>query len=267
MAFRFRKSVKIAPGVRLNFSKSGVSTSIGRRGATVNISKRGTRVTAGIPGTGLSASHLYKATPTSAQQKNPELSPGGWTVVCWILALILGGIALRSCADNKATAPNNQRIAAAAATTSAQPAKHAYTPAMLPADAVAAPASAIPPTKTLYVGPQTLNVRSSPNGTVAGSLKHGAAVEIHAENGGWSRISADGRPERWVSSAYLCKQRDCSDIPKWKPPPVAAPASAPVRRAAPTASSYGCPCSSSSNCYGPRGGRYCITSGGNKRYR
>ena len=28
-----------------------------------------------------------------------------------------------------------------------------------------------------------------------------------------------------------------------------------------------CPCSGYSNCIGPRGGRYCITSGGNKRYR
>ena len=28
----------------------------------------------------------------------------------------------------------------------------------------------------------------------------------------------------------------------------------------------GCPCSGSKLCTGPRGGRYCITSGGNKRY-
>ena len=28
----------------------------------------------------------------------------------------------------------------------------------------------------------------------------------------------------------------------------------------------GCPCSSSKVCTGPRGGRYCITSSGNKRY-
>lgn len=28
-----------------------------------------------------------------------------------------------------------------------------------------------------------------------------------------------------------------------------------------------CPCSRTFNCVGPRGGRYCITSGGNKRYR
>lgn len=29
---------------------------------------------------------------------------------------------------------------------------------------------------------------------------------------------------------------------------------------------YTCPCSGTKICTGPRGGRYCITSGGNKRY-
>ncbi len=53
MGFRFRKTIKLFPGVRLNFSKSGVSTSIGGPGATINISKRGTRGTVGIPGTPL----------------------------------------------------------------------------------------------------------------------------------------------------------------------------------------------------------------------
>ncbi len=54
MAIRFRKSMKIAPGVRVNLSKSGVSTSVGGRGARVNVSKRGTRTTLSAPGTGLS---------------------------------------------------------------------------------------------------------------------------------------------------------------------------------------------------------------------
>ncbi len=56
MGFRFRKSVKIAPGLKLNFSKSGVSTSIGGPGHTINISNSGTRATFGIPGTGISYS-------------------------------------------------------------------------------------------------------------------------------------------------------------------------------------------------------------------
>nr|WP_267957881.1 DUF4236 domain-containing protein [Rhodovulum sulfidophilum] len=51
---RFRKSIKVMPGVRLNVSGSGVSTSIGGRGATVNLSKRGVRSTLSVPGTGLS---------------------------------------------------------------------------------------------------------------------------------------------------------------------------------------------------------------------
>jgi len=53
MGFRFRTSVKLAPGLRLNFSKSGVSTSVGVRGARVNFSKRGIYQTIGIPGTGM----------------------------------------------------------------------------------------------------------------------------------------------------------------------------------------------------------------------
>lgn len=56
MGFRFRRSIKIAPGIRLNVSKSGLSASVGRPGATVNISNRGTRATVGIPGTGISYS-------------------------------------------------------------------------------------------------------------------------------------------------------------------------------------------------------------------
>jgi hypothetical protein len=54
MGFRFRRSVRVLPGVRLNISKSGVSTSVGRRGATLNISEGGTKTTIGLPGSGLS---------------------------------------------------------------------------------------------------------------------------------------------------------------------------------------------------------------------
>ena len=53
MGFRFRRSVKLLPGVRLNFSKSGVSTTVGRRGASVNVGKRGAHVNLGVPGSGV----------------------------------------------------------------------------------------------------------------------------------------------------------------------------------------------------------------------
>lgn len=56
MGLRFRKIVRILPGVRLNFSKSGGSLSLGDRGLTVNLNRDGARTTAGIPGSGLSYS-------------------------------------------------------------------------------------------------------------------------------------------------------------------------------------------------------------------
>jgi hypothetical protein len=50
MGFGFRESIKILPGVRVNLSKSGISTSIGVKGFTYNT--RG-RITTSIPGTGI----------------------------------------------------------------------------------------------------------------------------------------------------------------------------------------------------------------------
>ena len=54
MGFRFRKSIKLAPGIRVNLSPSGASLSAGVRGASVTMGPRGTHVNAGLPGTGLS---------------------------------------------------------------------------------------------------------------------------------------------------------------------------------------------------------------------
>lgn len=55
MGFRFRRSVKIAPGVRLNFSKKSTSVSFGGKGARYTVSSTGRQTASvGIPGTGLS---------------------------------------------------------------------------------------------------------------------------------------------------------------------------------------------------------------------
>lgn len=55
MGWRFRKSVKILPGVRLNFGKGGfTSTTLGGRWFKSNVSGRGVRHTVSVPGTGVS---------------------------------------------------------------------------------------------------------------------------------------------------------------------------------------------------------------------
>lgn len=53
MAWNYRKRIKIFPGIYLNFSKGGVSTSIGPKGAKVSFGKKGTFLNTSIPGTGL----------------------------------------------------------------------------------------------------------------------------------------------------------------------------------------------------------------------
>lgn len=55
MSIRFRRSVRICKGLRINFSASGVSYTVGMRGASLTMGKRGTYLNTGIPGTGISS--------------------------------------------------------------------------------------------------------------------------------------------------------------------------------------------------------------------
>ena len=55
MGVRYRRSVKICKGVRVNFSKTGVSYTVGSKGASVNFGRNGVYANTGIPGTGIYA--------------------------------------------------------------------------------------------------------------------------------------------------------------------------------------------------------------------
>lgn len=84
MAFLFRKRIKILPGIWLNLSKGGISTSFGGKGITVNIKDDKVKTTASIPGTGLS----YRTTSTSTQEDAAIKRAGisGWV---WVLVVII----------------------------------------------------------------------------------------------------------------------------------------------------------------------------------
>lgn len=89
MGFRFRKSVKLLPGVRLNLSKSGFSTTIGRPGASVNIRGRRVRGTVGLPGTGLSYDAETELPGADAAPAEPN-PPANKTLGRRLLNAILG---------------------------------------------------------------------------------------------------------------------------------------------------------------------------------
>ena len=53
MGLKFRRRQKLFPGVYVNFSAKGISTTVGVKGLSVNFNKTGTYLNTGIPGTGL----------------------------------------------------------------------------------------------------------------------------------------------------------------------------------------------------------------------
>lgn len=50
---RFRRRIRLFPGMNINLSKTGISTTVGIPGASVNLGRQGAFLNTGIPGTGL----------------------------------------------------------------------------------------------------------------------------------------------------------------------------------------------------------------------
>lgn len=89
MAFRFRRSVKIAPGVRLNFGKKGGSLSIGGRGASLNFGSRGVYSNVGLLGSGLSYRSKISGNNSSRPQNTHNFRQEGQYVVHTTASLTL----------------------------------------------------------------------------------------------------------------------------------------------------------------------------------
>jgi hypothetical protein len=85
VGFGFRKSFKILPGVRVNVSKSGVSTSVGAGGFTQNFSKKGRRTTVNLPGMGLNYT-----THAKRQSNNGQNAAGSnFRLVALVIAVLV----------------------------------------------------------------------------------------------------------------------------------------------------------------------------------
>ena len=70
MGLRFRKTIKIAPGVKLNIGKESAGISIGGKFAGISFnSKSGARVRVSAPGTGLSYSTKIGSTSKNDKKK------------------------------------------------------------------------------------------------------------------------------------------------------------------------------------------------------
>jgi len=92
MAFRFRKSVKVAPGVRVNIGKKSASVTLGGRGARVTTGTAGTTASASVPGTGIGySSRLSTGSAARRATASPDDTNGGDTFASFgIVASICG---------------------------------------------------------------------------------------------------------------------------------------------------------------------------------
>lgn len=107
MAFRFRRTISIFPGVRLNLGKRGVSVSAGMRGANVTLGRNGLYGNVGIPGTGLSyRERLFEQHKVGTRkrsgvaQPSPELPPLAEKITTVQLNTKTGDIAILDSAGN-----------------------------------------------------------------------------------------------------------------------------------------------------------------------
>lgn len=77
MPFRFRKSFRLAPGLRVNLSKSGIGFSAGPRGLKLSSGPRGQRLNVTLPGTGVSYSTRLGGRRSAPASPNPSTRQAG----------------------------------------------------------------------------------------------------------------------------------------------------------------------------------------------
>lgn len=92
---RFQKRIKIFPGLTINLSKSGVSTSIGPKGATVNLKRGRSKLTVGLPGTGLSHTEMLSSAAPEAVDQPPPGKRSSRLVWVAVAVLLVAWLVLR----------------------------------------------------------------------------------------------------------------------------------------------------------------------------
>ena len=118
MGLRFRKSIKILPGVKLNLGKKSAGVSVGTTGARYSVNSSGRKTsTVGVPGTGLSYSNSSGGGKKSDKNSKSVLP---WRLILAVGVLIfifIGGIAACTDSDDEPATTTT----AAETTTEAEP--------------------------------------------------------------------------------------------------------------------------------------------------
>lgn len=92
MGLRFRKSISLGKGARINIGKKGLGFSVGTKGARIGIGSRGAYTSAGIPGSGLySVNYMGKGKKSSRTLSSAQSVSSGnfWVGLLVIIEIII----------------------------------------------------------------------------------------------------------------------------------------------------------------------------------
>lgn len=270
MGFRFRRSIKIAPGIRLNLNAKSTSVRIGPRGLGYTFSSTGKQhVSAGIPGTGISVTETLKPARKPARSY-PELTaqslalidtekktPSGLSIVIGIVAILFG---IGWC-SNRVSKPESSLLLESRQSENVETAPVESTAA---APNVSIAPQTVDPT-IQAVGLYTtagVRLRAEPtvNSDIILTVPDGALVKSFLTKGQWHNVTYGARIG-WIRGDYLAKQKSVQrDTPPAQPLPLL---TTPVR---PHAKQPARTLSSRGYIRGPRGGCYYLTGSGKKQY-
>lgn len=217
MGFRFRRSVKIAPGIRINFNAKSTSVRIGPRGLGFTVSSTGRKhVSAGIPGTGLSfTEQVAPAKRTRPAQREaiaqpidliePERkSPSGISIFVTIVAILFG---VAWCSGRGPA--SNLQVDAPSQSTNVETTPLSSPTAPAENLAIAGPSepSAAAATIILFT---TAGVRlregpSTDTGAIL-TVPAGSEVKSSGTDGQWHRVVYNSRTG-WIRGDYLTDER------------------------------------------------------------
>ena len=197
MGMRFKKSKKIAPGVKLNVSNKSVGVSVGGKGVHHSVSSSGRKTTTvSAPGTGLS--YVKTSGGGSRKRKSSKKAQSG-TVGCGTILLgfilfffIIGVFSSGLSSGRKKAAESAVSSSSATPTVSVMSETSTPTPTEAPAE-----------TKVMY-SKSSLNIRAaaSADAEKLGTFSAGDSVTVISSENGWSKIDYNGT-EAYVASDYL----------------------------------------------------------------
>lgn len=195
MGWRFRRSIKILPGVKINFNKKSVGITVGKKGAHYTVNSKGKHTASvGIPGTGLyytqSASTSEKKGSNSKGTIEKNAKTSGMKTGClavllvFVLCIVISGIMTDW---GKKASESSSTLEETLACEESEGIKESV------------------PDPVIMYASTTLNVRSGP-GTeydIIGSLNPGDEVEVIGQDNGWANI--EYASAAFVSLSYLSK--------------------------------------------------------------